>query len=64
MVLTIWVTMPSTIETTMVRENEDNPKALWNSIKKVLHRSPKMVLPDYTTMNSQHFWQIFCRQNC
>ena len=36
----------------MVRENEDNPKALWNSIKKVLHRSPKMVLPDYTTMNS------------
>ena len=36
----------------MVRENEDNPKALWNSIKKVLYRSPKMVLPDYTTMNS------------
>ena len=36
----------------MVRENEDNPKALWNSIKKVLHRSPKMVLPDYTTINS------------
>ena len=36
----------------MVGENEDNPKALWNSIKKVLHRSPKMVLPDYTTMNS------------
>ena len=36
----------------MVRENEDNPKALWNSIKKVLHRSPKMVLPDDTTMNS------------
>ena len=36
----------------MVRENEHNPKALWNSIKKVLHRSPKMVLPDYTTMNS------------
>ena len=36
----------------MVRENEDNPKALWNSIKKVLHRSPKMVLPDYITMNS------------
>ena len=36
----------------MVRENEDNPKTLWNSIKKVLHRSPKMVLPDYTTMNS------------
>ena len=36
----------------MVRENEANPKALWNSIKKVLHRSPKMVLPDYTTMNS------------
>ena len=36
----------------MVRETEDNPKALWNSIKKVLHRLPKMVLPDYTTMNS------------
>ena len=36
----------------MVRENEDNSKTLWNSIKKVLHRSPKMVLPDYTTMNS------------
>ena len=31
-----------------VRENEDNPKALWNSIKKVLHRSPKIVLPDHT----------------
>ena len=28
----------------MVRENEDNPKALWNSIKKVLHRSPKLYL--------------------
>ena len=36
----------------MVRENEDNPKALWNSIKKVLHRSPKIVLPDHTTINS------------
>ena len=36
----------------MVRENEDNPKALWNSIKKVLHRSPKILLPDHTTINS------------
>ena len=36
----------------MVRENEDNPKALWNSIKKVLHRSPKIVLTDHTTINS------------
>ena len=36
----------------MVRESEDNPKALWNSIKKVLHRSPKIVLPDHTTINS------------
>ena len=36
----------------MVRENEDNPKALWNAIKKVLHRSPKIVLPYHTTINS------------
>ena len=36
----------------MVRENEDNPKALLNSIKEVLHRSPKNVLPDHTTINS------------
>ena len=36
----------------MVKENEDNPKDLWNSIKKVLHRSPKIVLPDHTTINS------------
>ena len=36
----------------MVRENEDNPKALWNSLKKVLHRSPKIVLPDHTNINS------------
>ena len=36
----------------IVRENEDNPKALWNSIKKVLHISPKIVLPDHTTINS------------
>ena len=36
----------------MVRENEDNPKALWNSIKKVLHKSPKIVLPDHTNINS------------
>ena len=36
----------------MVRKNEDNPKALWNSIKKVLHRSSIMVLPDHTTMDS------------
>ena len=28
------------------------PKALWNSIKKVLQRSPKNVLPDHTTINS------------
>ena len=34
----------------MVREND--PKALWNSIKKVLHRSPKIVLPDHTTIHS------------
>ena len=32
----------------MVRENEDNPKALWNSI----NRSPKIVLPDHTAINS------------
>ena len=36
----------------MVSKNEDNPKALWNSIKKVLHRSPKIVPPDHTTINS------------
>ena len=36
----------------MVRQNEDNPKALWNFIKKVLHRSPKIVIPDHTTINS------------
>ena len=36
----------------IVRKKEDNPKALWNSIKKVLHRSPKIVLPDHTTINS------------
>ena len=36
----------------MVRENEDNPKALWNSIKKVLHRSPKIALSDHTNIYS------------
>ena len=36
----------------VVRKNEDNPKALWNSIKKVLRRSPKIVPPDHTTINS------------
>ena len=36
----------------MVGDNKDNPKALWNFIKKVLHRSPKVVLPDHTTINS------------
>ena len=36
----------------MVRENEDNPKALWNSIRKVLHRSPKIAPPGHTTINS------------
>ena len=36
----------------MVRKNEDNPKALLNSIKEVLHSSPKVVLPDHTTINS------------
>ena len=30
----------------------DNPKVLWNSIKKVLHRSPKIVLRDHTNINS------------
>ena len=34
----------------MVRENEDNP--MWKSIKKVLHRPPKVVLPNHTTINS------------
>ena len=36
----------------MVRENDDNPKALWNFIKKGLHRSPNIVVPDHTTINS------------
>ena len=36
----------------MVRENEENPKGLWNSIKKVLHRLPKIVLPNHTNINS------------
>ena len=36
----------------MARKNEDNPKTLWNSKKKVLHTSPKIVLPDHTTINS------------
>ena len=35
-----------------VRENEDNPKTLSNSINKVLHRSPKIVLRVYTTIIS------------
>ena len=34
----------------MTRENED--KALWNSIKKVHHKSTKLVLPDHTTVSS------------
>ena len=50
----------------MVRENEDNPKALWNSIKKVLHRSPKNGTSRlyHHEQSSQHFRQVFCRQNC
>ena len=36
----------------MVRENEVNPKALWNSIKKVLNKSPKIVLPGHTNINN------------
>ena len=36
----------------MVWENEDNPKALWNSTKKILHRSQKIVLLDHTTIIS------------
>ena len=35
----------------MVSEHEDNPKALWNSIKKILHESPKRVLQDCATIN-------------
>ena len=51
----------------MVRENEDNPKALWNCIKKLLlHRSPKNGTSRlyHHEQSSQHFWQVFCRQNC
>ena len=35
----------------MGRENETNPKPLWNSINKVVDRSPKIVLPDHTSIN-------------
>ena len=43
----------------MVRENEDNPMVLWISIKKVPHRSPKIVLPDHTTISS--LTNTFCK---
>ena len=32
--------------------NMVNPKALWNSVEKILHKSPKTVLPDCTTIKS------------
>ena len=35
----------------MVRENEDNPKALCNAIKKILHGSPKIVLRDHILLS-------------
>ena len=36
----------------MVSEHENNAKALWNSTKKILHKSPKTILPDCTAINS------------
>ena len=47
----------------MVRKNEDNPKALWNSIKKVLHRSPELYSHIYYYQQfDQHFGKYFANK--
>ena len=35
--------------TNIVTENQGNPKALWNSFKKILHKTATVILPDSTT---------------
>ena len=42
-----------------VAENQGNPKTLWNSFKKILHRSSVAVLPDYT--NKTDLANTFCK---
>ena len=42
----------------LIAENQDNPKALWNSFKKILHKSSTLVLPDYT--NKTDLANTFC----
>ena len=44
---------------TIVAENQGNPKALWNCFKKILHRSSVAVLPDYT--NKTNLVNTFCK---
>ena len=32
---------------TVIAENNGNPKALWNTFKKILHKSSTIILPDH-----------------
>ena len=43
----------------IVAENQGNPKSLWNSFKKILHRSSVAVLPD--CINKTDLANTFCK---
>ena len=47
---------------TVIAENNSNPKALWNTFKKILHKSSAIILPDHVSPkdlanSSGHFFQ-------
>ena len=37
----------ATVIATVIAENNGNPKALWNTFKKILHKSSTIILPDH-----------------
>ena len=43
-------------------ENSENPRRLWNTINKILHRTPAAALPESNNVKSlcEHFAKYFC----
>ena len=46
----------------VIAENNGNPKALWNTFKKILHKSSTTVLPDHVSLKdlANSFGHFFC----
>ena len=46
----------------VIAENNGNPKSLWNTFKKILHKSSTIILPDHVSLKdlASSFGHFFC----